>query len=57
MSEQPNPKKETPKLKTPPILLKKTQKIFSEITPLLGGPLIAYWNNPRGSLYNNDVVY
>jgi hypothetical protein len=47
---------EAPKVKQPPILFNQTQKLIREITTLLGGPLIAYWNNPRGSVCDNDVV-
>jgi hypothetical protein len=49
---------ETPqiKIKQPPILFNRTQAIITEITGLLGGTLIAYWNNPRGSVCHNDVV-
>jgi hypothetical protein len=45
-----------PKIKQPPILFKKTQKLINKITRLLGGPLIAYWNNPRGAVCHDDVV-
>lgn len=51
MSEQ-----EAPKVKQPPILFNQTQTLIGEITSLLGGPLITYWNNPRGSVCDNDVV-
>ena len=49
---------ETPKIKVkqPPVLFDKTQTLIAEITTRLGGPLIAYWNNPRGSVCDNDVV-
>ncbi len=47
---------ETPKVKQPPVLFDRTQRLVSEITSLLGGPLITYWNNPRGSICDNDVV-
>ncbi len=48
--------KELPKVKQPPVLFDQTQGLVSEITCLLGGPLITYWNNPRGSICDNDVV-
>lgn len=51
MTEQP-----TPKVKQPPVLFTQTQTVIAEITSHLGGPLIAYWNNPRGSVCDNDVV-
>ncbi|HVN53830.1 MAG TPA: hypothetical protein VMT46_05820 [Anaerolineaceae bacterium] len=44
------------KVKQPPVLFNKTQAIIAEITAQLGSPLIAYWNNPRGSVCHNDVV-
>ena len=47
---------EIPKVKQPPVLFDRTQRLVSEITSLLGGPLITYWNNPRGSICDNDVV-
>jgi hypothetical protein len=47
---------ETPKVKQPPILFSRTQDLIVEITARLGGPLISYFNNPKGSVCNNDVV-
>jgi hypothetical protein len=47
---------EAPKIKQPPILFNKTQAMIAEIATLLGGPLITYWNNPRGAVCHNDVV-
>jgi hypothetical protein len=52
MTEQPAPQK----IKQPPVLFSKTQTLISKTTTLLGGPLIAYWNNPRGAVCDNDVV-
>lgn len=49
----PTPK---PKVKQPPVLFAKTQAVIERATALLGGPLITYWNNPRGSVCSNDVV-
>lgn len=51
-----NTPKELPKIKQPPVLFNKTQAIIGEVTSLLGGPLIAYWNNPMGAVCHNDVV-
>jgi hypothetical protein len=51
MTEQP-----PPKVKQPPVLFAQTQSVIAEITARLGGPFIAYWNNPRGSVCDNDVV-
>jgi hypothetical protein len=44
------------KIKQPPILFKKTQHLISELSKQLGGPLVCYWNNPRGTICNNDVI-
>ena len=44
------------KVKQPPILFDKTQAIIAKISAHLGGPLISYWNNPMGSVCQNDVV-
>jgi hypothetical protein len=44
------------KVKQPPVLFDKTQAMIHQIATLLGGPLISYWNNPRGSICSNDVV-
>ena len=45
-----------PKVRQPPVLFNKTQAIIADITTLLGGALITYWNNPRGEVCHNDVV-
>jgi len=45
-----------PKVKQPPVLFAKTQAVIEEVTSILGGPLITYWNNPRGSVCANDVI-
>jgi hypothetical protein len=44
------------KVKQPPVLFAKTQSVIEQVTSILGGPLITYWNNPRGSVCANDVV-
>ncbi len=49
-------KPETVKIKQPPILFNKTQSLIAELTNLLGGPLITYWNNPKGAVCHSDVV-
>jgi len=49
-------KQDHPRIKQPPILFKKTQKLVRKITEILGSPLITYWNNPRGSVCQSDVV-
>lgn len=47
---------ESAKFKQPPVLFRKTQAVIRRLTKSLGGPLIAYWNNSRGSVCHNDVV-
>lgn len=54
-------KKDTPqnsatKIKQPPVLFDQTQSIVTKLSSLLGGTLVAYWNNPRGSVCHDDVV-
>lgn len=44
------------KIKLPPVLFAKTQAVIERVSTLLGGPLISYWNNPRGSVCASDVV-
>lgn len=51
----PDPKA-PPKIKQPPVLFAKTQAVIEQAAALLGGPLITYWNNPRGSVCSSDVV-
>lgn len=48
--------KESIKIKQPPVLFSKTQAAIAKLTSLLGGPLITYWNNSRGSICHSDVV-
>jgi hypothetical protein len=43
-------------IKQPPVLFNKTQAIIKQLNLLLGGTLIAYFNNPRGSVCHDDVV-
>jgi hypothetical protein len=48
--------KKPPQIKEPPVLYTNTQSDIAKLTTLLGAPVIAYWNNPRGSVCHNDVV-
>lgn len=50
--EQKNP----PKIKQPPVLFGKTQNVIAKISAVLSAPLITYWNNPRGSVCQSDVL-
>ena len=51
-----NKKKEVPAIIQPPIRFDETQKLVSAIGKKLGGPLLTYWNNPRGAVSHDDVV-
>ena len=44
------------KVKQPPVLFDKTQALIARLNQMLGGRLITYWNNPRGSVCQDDVV-
>ena len=44
------------KVKQPPILFDKTQTLIAQLNSILGGTLITYLNNPRGSVCQDDVV-
>jgi Serine dehydrogenase proteinase len=52
---QPDPV-DTPKIKQPPVLFAKTQAVIEKVASILGGPMVTYWNNPRGSVCSNDVI-
>lgn len=43
-------------VKQPPVLFSRTQALIQRLTDRLGGPLVTYWNGPRGSVCHNDVV-
>lgn len=44
------------KTKQPPVLFAKTQDVIDKISNVLGAPVITYWNNPRGSVCQSDVL-
>ena len=44
------------KEKQPPILFDKTQAIIKQVNKMLGGTLVTYFNNPRGSVCHDDVL-
>ncbi|MCA1899685.1 MAG: hypothetical protein LDL50_03140 [Chloroflexi bacterium] len=52
MPEKTTKKKE----KQPPILFDKTQALIERANKTLGGTLVAYFNNPRGSVCHDDVL-
>lgn len=45
-----------PRIKQPPVLFSKTQAVIARLAGKLGGPVVSYWNNPRGSVCHSDVV-
>lgn len=45
-----------PVLRRPPIKFVETQAILAGLEAKLDGPVITYWNNPRGSVCDNDVL-
>ena len=51
-----NTDKKDIQVKQPPVLFGKTQEVISQLTTILGGPVITYWNSPRGSVCQTDVV-
>lgn len=52
----PTPDARKPKIKQPPVLFGKTQAVIAKLSERLGGPLVSYWNNPRGSVCHSDVL-
>lgn len=44
------------RIKKPPVLFDKTQRLIRGIERQLGCPLITYWTSPAGSVCNNDVL-
>ncbi len=44
------------RIKKPPVLFDRTQKLIKDIERRLGCRLIAYWTSPAGSVCNNDVL-
>ncbi|MBL0729904.1 SDH family Clp fold serine proteinase [Piscinibacter sp. HJYY11] len=44
------------KVKQPPVLFGKTQALIAKLADRLGGPMVTYWNGPRGSVCSNDVI-
>jgi hypothetical protein len=44
------------RIKKPPILFSRTQRLISTIEAQLGCPLITYWTSPTGSVCDNDVL-
>ena len=51
-----NVQKRKPKLKKPPILFSKTQRIVRAIAEETDGTFLTYWNSAGGSVCHNDVM-
>lgn len=45
----------SPRIKKPPVLFDKTQRLVERIEQQLGCPLITYWTSPSGSVCDHDV--
>lgn len=56
MSDESTAAPPTPKVKKPPVLFSKTQKIVSKISSRLDGTFLSYWTGPSGSVCQNDVL-
>ncbi len=44
------------RIKKPPVLFERTQKLFQKIEAHLGIPLISYWTSSSGSVCSDDVL-
>jgi hypothetical protein len=44
------------RVKTPPILIAKTQSLLRKIQPKVDGALVTYWTSTSGSVCDNDVM-
>ena len=44
------------RIKTPPILYEKTQRLLSRIQRRVGGAFLTYWTSTSGSVCDNDVM-
>jgi len=44
------------RVKTPPILIAKTQALLKKIQPKVDGVLLTYWTSTSGSVCDNDVL-
>ena len=42
--------------KQPPVLFEETQNTIRDLQKTIDGVFISYWNNPRGSICQNDVI-
>lgn len=44
------------RVKTPPLLIDKTQNLVERIQPHVDGVFLTYWTSPNGSVCDNDVM-
>jgi ATP-dependent protease ClpP protease subunit len=44
------------KIKEPPVLFDKTQKLIHNIENMLGHKMLVYWMSHRGSVCQNDII-
>src|SRR6185369_6880423 len=44
------------RVKTPPLLIAKTQSLLKKIEPKVQGALVIYWTSTSGSVCDNDVL-
>src|SRR5258708_11079271 len=44
------------RVKTPPLLIAKTQALLKKIQPRVDGALVTYWPSTSGSVCDNDVM-
>lgn len=64
MAQKPRAKKPQPSLEAPtepairrpPIKFEDTQSVLAKLAKRLDGPVVTYWNNPRGAVCHNDVI-
>ncbi len=55
-STPPLTKKQRPRIKRPPVLFNRTQKIVERIERQVGRCFLTYWNSNNGSVCQNDVI-
>jgi hypothetical protein len=46
----------TRRLRVPPMMYEKTQKVIGQLEKELGEQVITYWNSSKGSICSNDVI-
>jgi hypothetical protein len=52
----PAAKQRRPRIKRPPVLFARTQKIIGRLEQKLGARFVSYWNSNNGSVCQNDVM-